>query len=315
MENAGYEPSAGGARPDWIAVDWGTSALRVWAMADDGTVLDRGRSDQGMGGLDPEGFEPALLALIGGWLPAAGTIPVIACGMVGARQGWAEAGYRPVPCAPLALPLTVPPVSDSRIRVGIVPGLSQLRPSADVMRGEETQIAGVMALEPGWDGVVCLPGTHSKWAEISAGEVVSFRSFMTGELFALLSTRSVLRHGLAGSGDDDEAAFDAAVLDGAARPEALAARLFTLRAEALLTGLPAAAARARLSGLLIGAELVAARPWWLGRDVLIVGDDAMAGRYGRALSAMGVTSRTLPAERAVLAGLSRARALAARESA
>ena len=293
-------------RPDWIAADWGTSNLRLWAMGTDGAVLDQRSSDRGMGRLARADFEPALLALIGDWL-GSGVTPVLACGMVGARQGWVEAAYRPVPCPPVGLPMTAAPVTDSRLSVRIVPGLSQTRPSADVMRGEETQIAGVLAAAPGWDGVVCLPGTHSKWAEVSAGEVVSFRSFMTGELFALLSSQSVLRHGM-GEGFDDDA-FDAGLAEGLARPESLTARLFTLRAEGLLADLPPAAARARLSGLLIGAELAAAKPWWLGRDVVIVGEGGLAALYARALAAQGVPARQVPAQDATLAGLKRARSL------
>lgn len=292
---------------NWIAADWGTSNLRVWAMRD-GTAIDQRSSDRGMGKLTQAEFEPALLTLIEDWLDPRRVTPVIACGMVGARQGWVEAAYRAVPCAPVGLPMTTAPVSDPRLSVRIVPGLSQARPSADVMRGEETQIAGVLAAAPNWDGVVCLPGTHSKWAEVSAGEVVSFRSFMTGELFALLSTQSVLRHGMTTDAWDDDA-FSAGVAEGMARPDHLTARLFTLRAEGLLTALRPEAARSRLSGLLIGAELAAAKPWWLGRDVVIVGDGALVGRYAAALAEQGVPTRQVSADDATLAGLKHARRL------
>ncbi|MEO0743952.1 MAG: 2-dehydro-3-deoxygalactonokinase, partial [Pseudomonadota bacterium] len=152
----------------WIAVDWGTSHLRAWLMARDGAVLDRRSSDDGMGGLARDGFAPALHALVGDALPA----PVLACGMVGSRQGWAEAPYAAVPCAPPTIHAAVTvPGADVRI----LPGVKQDSP-ADVMRGEETQIAGFLARTPGFDGVICLPGTHTKWAHISAGEIVSFRT-------------------------------------------------------------------------------------------------------------------------------------------
>ena len=120
------------------------------------------------------------------------------------------------------------------------------------MRGEETQLAGLLAAEPGFDGVACLPGTHTKWVHLSAAEVVSFASYMTGEIFALLATASVLRKTVAPDGWS-EPDFLQAVEDGMARPERVAARLFGLRAEALLHGLAPERARARLSGLLIGA--------------------------------------------------------------
>jgi 2-dehydro-3-deoxygalactonokinase len=189
---------------------------------------------------------------------------------------------------------------DPRISVQIVPGLSQAKP-ADVMRGEETQIAGALLREPGFDGVLCLPGTHSKWAHVSAGEVVSFQTFMTGEMFALLSSQSVLRHGM-GEGWDG-AAFDEGVSDALSRPERLGAKLFSLRAEGLLNGLTPAAAKSRLSGLLIGTELAGAKPYWLGQNIRLIGAPALTAHYARALATQGVTAETLPATDCTLAGL------------
>lgn len=287
-------------RPDWIAIDWGTTNLRAWAMGPEGAFATAESAD-GMGRLDRAGFEPALLRLISPWLSGP-PVPVLACGMVGSRQGWHEAPYRAVPCAPL-LPgaLVTVPVHDRRITVQIAPGLKQMRP-ADVMRGEETQIAGALALHPGFDGSFCLPGTHSKWVQVSAGEVVSFQTYLTGELFALLSGQSVLRHGMAGDGWDD-AAFDQGVAEGMARPERLAAGLFRLRAEGLISGLSPSAARARLSGLLIGSELAAARAYWLGARVALVGSSALNRLYARALSAQGLSCETLSSRDCTIAGL------------
>ena len=286
--------------PAWIAVDWGTSNLRAWAMAENGTVLAEAESDEGMGKLARDGFEPALLRLIGPWL--ASRTPVIACGMVGSRQGWIEAPYRAVPCTPLDPAALIPaPTTDPRLNVRIAPGLMQAKP-ADVMRGEETQIAGALRLMPDYDGVLCLPGTHSKWAHVSAGEVVSFQTFMTGEMFALLSTGSVLRHGMQGTGWDDDA-FDSGVSDALSRPERLSARLFSLRAEGLIAGLSPDAARARLSGLLIGMELAAARPYWLGQRVTLIGAEKLSAAYARALAAQGVDAQRLSVTDCTLAGL------------
>jgi 2-dehydro-3-deoxygalactonokinase len=293
---------------DWIAADWGTSNLRVWAMSATDAVLARAESDEGMGRLDRAGFEPALIRLIGGWLPQGdGRVPVLACGMVGSRQGWVEAAYRAVPCAPSeAGAMAVPEVRDGRIAVRIVPGLKQAKP-ADVMRGEETQIAGFLAGEPDFDGVLCLPGTHCKWVHVSAGEVVGFQTFLTGEVFALLAGQSVLRHSVGTEGWDD-AAFAEAVGEALSRPERVMTRLFGLRAEALLAGLEPGVARARLSGLLIGAELAGARAYWLGRAVAIIGSDKVGRAYAAALAEQGVTARRLPVEAMTLAGLGAARA-------
>ena len=284
----------------WIAVDWGTSKLRAWAM--DGRQAGEERvSDDGMGKLAPAEFEGALLRLIGPWLTA-GVTPVMACGMVGAKQGWQEAPYRTLPCVPgdgfATMAVTT---KDKRIAVRIAPGLRQDRP-ADVMRGEETQIAGALALLPGFDGVICLPGTHAKWVQISAGEVISFQTFMTGEIFALLSQNSVLRHGMA-STDWDEVAFEEGVSVTLGQPALLSARLFSLRAEGLLHGMTPAQARSRLSGLLIGAELAASKPYWLGQRVVLVGAKSLQMNYARALAAQGLQAEALDAAACSLAGL------------
>ncbi len=285
---------------NWIAVDWGTSNLRAWAMGE-GEILAHGESPKGMGKLAPAEFEAALLELVSPWLT--GRTLVLACGMVGARQGWSEAKYRAVPCTPTdPAGLTTVATQDPRLDVRIAPGLSQDRP-ADVMRGEETQLAGALALHPNFDGVFCLPGTHSKWAQVSAGEVVSFQTYMTGELFALLSTQSVLRHSLTAEGWDD-AAFDEGLSEALSRPDRIAARLFSLRAEGLLHGLTAPQARSRLSGLLIGIELAGAKPYWLGQEVKLIGAEALAASYARALSTQGLKTDRLDATACTLAGLS-----------
>ena len=286
---------------DWVAVDWGSSHLRVWGM-EGPQVLHRARSDQGAAGLARDGFEPALMAVVANWLPAGRVTPVLACGMAGARQGWAEAGYRTVPCRPLGGALTAAPVRDPRMAVHLVPGLQQPRP-ADVMRGEETQIAGFLAQHPGWEGIVCLPGTHSKWAQLRAGEVVSFQTFLTGEMFALLSEQSILRHGAAGW---ENAGFDDGLDQGFEHPGRLFARLFAIRAEGLLAGLDPGHARARLSGLLVGAEIAAARPFWLGRCVALLGEGELAGLYGRALTRLSIPVSTHDTAALTVAGLTRA---------
>lgn len=290
------------AQPDWIAVDWGTSHLRLWRMTGAGTLISRTGSDQGMGKLARTGFEPVLLDLLRRDLSPQRRLTVICCGMVGARQGWAEAHYTPVPARPPGIRSATSVVTESEnLSVHILPGMSQNSPP-DVMRGEETQIAGFLAAEPDFDGVLCLPGTHCKWAQISAGEVVSFRTFLTGELFALLAGQSVLRHSIAPSGMD-QASFTEAVERAISRPQSLAGDLFSLRADALLQGLDPVAARSRLSGLLIGAELSASRPYWLGQNIVIVGESAVAAAYETALRAQGAVPRRVDAEAMTLNGL------------
>ncbi|MGR3503125.1 2-dehydro-3-deoxygalactonokinase [Pseudaestuariivita sp.] len=285
-----------------FAADWGTTHLRLWALDAAEAVLWERDSDEGMGKLAPGGaFESALLRAIGGDMPEAGTVPVIICGMAGARQGWAEAPYATTPCeTPSAADATRVATASERLRVFILPGVKQQSP-ADVMRGEETQIAGLLAREPEFDGVVCLPGTHTKWARISAREIVSFQTFMTGEMFDLLSRQSVLRHGLGEGWDAD--AFLTAVSDTMARPAGMSAHLFGIRSSGLLAGLAPAAARSRLSGLLIGAELAGARPYWLGQRVAILGADGIGDAYETALKAQGAEVERVDATHLTLDGL------------
>ncbi len=286
-------------KANWIAVDWGTSNMRAWAMSASGTVLAEASSDQGMGKLDRSGFEPALLAVIKDWID--GPTTVIACGMVGSRQGWVEAPYAAVPCATLPEGLVQAPTNHPDLTVYVIPGIKQANP-ADVMRGEETQITGFLARNKNWDGVICLPGTHTKWVHISADEVVSFQTFMTGELFDVIATQTVLRHSIAADGWDDEA-FAQGLDMGLSRPERLAARLFSLRANGLLNDMPGTAARAQLSGMLIGTELAAAKPYWLGQQIAVIGDSKLSKLYVDALATQAAPATQVNAATITLAGL------------
>ena len=289
---------------DWIGVDWGTSNLRVWAMDRDLKILASAESDKGIQSLSVADFEPALLDLITGWLPPSSRMPVIICGMAGSRQGWREAPYRKVPAVPGAglEQLARPEVSDPRLQVYILPGLKQMEP-ADVIRGEETQLQGLLAQKPGFTGTVCLPGTHSKWVRIQDGKVRSFATYMTGELFALLSENSTLRHSVAKDTDHNEA-FLQAVRESSRTPSATAHHLFGIRASDLLLGTRKDVGLARLSGLLIGLEfsdsLQGLEP---GETVQLLGNPRLMDLYGSALQSLGYESQQRDPKSAVLAGL------------
>lgn len=290
----------------WIAVDWGTTQLRAWAMGSDDQVIAHASVDKGMGRLTPPEFEPALLELIEPWLEASTHVLVVACGMVGARQGWHEAPYADVEDA-LQPQMTWVDTKDTRLRVCILPGVRQLEP-ADVMRGEETQIAGVLALEPEFNGMLCLPGTHTKWAEMQKGALSGFRTYMTGEIFGLLSSASVLSHSVTSS-EIDQSAFVESVLAVVEQPASLAASLFSIRSMDLLHGVSTAVGRARLSGTLIGAELATVtRSVELQSETLIIGTDQLAKLYAAGLQALEKPARMLNADDCTLAGLKRAKA-------
>lgn len=289
-------------RPEWIGVDWGSSNLRCWAIAADGMILDEKKSDKGAGGLEKKTFEPALLELIEPWFCDQGgktPMPVFACGMVGSRQGWIEAPYGELPAKPLQNPVEAP-MRDPRFKLFILPGICQRKP-ADVMRGEETQIAGFLAQKPDFDGVMCLPGTHSKWTRVYDGKIHNYTTAMTGEMFALLKNHSVLRHSL-GNWSDEE--FLKALHEAMAAPQNTLAGLFEIRAATVLENY--GFGQARLSGLLIGCELCHTAPLWCEHPVVIIGADELIKFYVLALKALNKEVTMLEGNCMALKGLKQA---------
>lgn len=249
--------------------------------------------------LSSNGFETVLRERLSPWLGTGQRLAVVACGMVGARQGWIEAPYLPTPGRPIEMArLRRAPVSRDDLDVTILPGMAQAEP-ADVMRGEETQVAGHLAAEPHFDGLICLPGTHTKWVRCRNGRVERFRTCMTGEFYALLAGHSVLRHALEGAGWDDQAFADAA-REAARHCGAVIDGLFGIRASSLLTGTSAAQSRARLSGLLIGAEIGTMRDEWQDRPIVVIGSGRLTPLYARVLADQGAAVATVDAEAATL---------------
>ncbi len=303
--------SAGIPNPaEWIAVDWGTSRLRVWAMSLLGDVLASESSDQGAGSLKPEEFEAALIALIGPWLDANTCTPVLVCGMAGSRQGWAEAPYVSLPAdlADVACGAVSVKTADRRISVSILPGVCQRDASSpDVIRGEETQLLGLVNALPAFSGCVCLPGTHSKWVQLNGNRVMSSRTYMTGELFKLLGTRSILRHSIDGAAMWDEAGFVDGVRRAVSRNGVITSDIFAIRAHGLLFGPNPDRASAYLSGLIIGGEIVSeTRPDPTGKTI-IIGARKLAQHYQTAFEIIGMEAEQVDAGDLTLLGLSSAR--------
>lgn len=290
----------------WIAADWGTTHLRVWAIDQENQIVALAHSDKGMSRLLPEAFEAALLELVADWLPDERPITVVACGMVGARQGWIEADYVPIPGPPVTSGrFQTAPTADTRLKVMIVPGLKQQNP-ADVMRGEETQIAGLLVERPGFDGTICMPGTHSKWVQVQGGEVREFKTCMTGELFSLLEQQSILKHSLGSDGFDVDV-FQTTVSSALDDPGSTVMNLFSVRADDLLTGAQPSASRAKLSGYLIASEIHSARPLWQGKNILLLGADKLVTLYSVALLAAGAHVEIVDGSGFTVAGLIAAR--------
>ncbi len=292
---------------EWIAVDWGTSNVRVWGIGADGGVAFAESSDQGMSKLTAAQYPEVLAGLIGAHAP--GVAEVVICGMAGARQGWLEAPYRDAPTSLSGLLEGAVSPAAPGLNVRILPGICQRADSEDVMRGEETQLLGLLALNPGFSGTVIMPGTHSKWVRIEDGTVVGFATAMTGELYDLLGTHSVLRHSLNGErvGPATEEGVAAGLEAGLDDPARVTSLLFRTRAASLLSGKGADWCSGYLSGLLVGTEIGGMRNWLGTGPVPLVGSARLARLYGAGLSRIGAEALAIDATDATLAGLKAAR--------
>lgn len=276
-----------------IAVDWGTSNRRVFTLDADGGVLER-RSDD-LGVLNCKDFKGEVDAI----RRAAGGAAVLMAGMVGSNRGWVEVPYVH---APAGLAEIAGGVQWIEPGVGIVPGVAWSDgPAADVMRGEEVQIAGALALGLIGDGLAAHPGTHGKWIEVEDGRIARFRTVMTGDVFAALTAKSILSDLLAhpaATGD----AFVAGVDHGYNQTD-LTAELFSVRARVLLGRARAEDASSYVSGLLIGSEVRIG----LGRlrtDVVpVIGTPELTERLAIALGRAGRTARIVDGEAAFVAGI------------
>ena len=272
-----------------VAIDWGTSAARAYRLDADGRVQDHRGVPLGVKHVRDGRFEPPLAKLLGDW--PVDTVPRIACGMIGSRQGWVEAPYVDCPASLTALADRI--VQAPQNALTIVPGV-MTRDAAgipDVMRGEETQLLG--AVGPDERVLAVLPGTHSKWARVEHGRVVDFTTFMTGELYGVLMDHSMLGR-LAGNepGRFVRDAFSRGVARGLAEG-ALSHDIFGARTLSLLGELRPEEVADWLSGLLVGRELRGARVWAVraGIDpsrVRIIGSDALAERYELAMADVGM---------------------------
>jgi len=309
-----------------IALDWGTTSLRAYKLAAGGVVLEQRALSSGImqlpktprvihGGECADGFELAFEEACGDWLEAQPDLPVIACGMVGSAQGWREAAYCETPANVANLGNSLQTLVSLRgTRVHIVPGVIQRSRLPNVMRGEETQVLGVLQnlpAEAGGDLLIGLPGSHSKWVEVIDGCITHFDTFMTGEVFAVLSEHSIL-----GRTQQQGAAFDGLAFDRGVQVALSAdgelgvlSTLFSARTLGLTGELAPTAQADYLSGLMIGHELVALAAVQRRRRhsvrlpaIILIGNAQLCARYGRALEACGFARVTL-AEQATERGL------------
>ncbi|MDK3019182.1 2-dehydro-3-deoxygalactonokinase [Pseudodonghicola flavimaris] len=284
----------------WIAIDLHPGHARGWMMTGD-TAEARAEVTAPRTPPTDSTLAPLLDALRAA-LPDAATAPALICGLA--------PGPRCTPVAIPAKPEELLPLPLPGLNASAVPPLTQRSPFG-IMVGMTARIAGFFALNPNWDGVLCLPGPETHWVQVSAREVVSFQSALSGTLTRTLS------HAIPGlpdasAGGWDKDSFLDALDTTLSRPERLASGLAVLAAEAALGQLDSGAAPARLTGLTIGAELAAARPYWLGQQVALLGEPADIRPYVLALERQGVPCLQADPVRLGLAGLTALRRRMAR---
>jgi 2-dehydro-3-deoxygalactonokinase len=282
-----------------IAVDWGTSNFRAFRLDDKGTILDRRSSPLGILRMGNAGFTETLRSQVAPWLQC-GERRILLCGMVGSRQGWVEAPYLPCPVALADLADAVVKVPFDGAEVLLVPGVVGANSDGvpEVMRGEETEAMGILDMCDG-EGLVCFPGTHSKWIQLHDRRITSFITCMTGELYEALKTSTILKRTMSANSSFSEAAFLRGI-ERSAGSGGLLHHLFGVRTLTLMNQLDEEASSSYLSGLLIGHEVHSAMPQ--PSLVHLVGAAGLCSYYELAIKACG-GSVTVEDEDAAARGL------------
>jgi 2-dehydro-3-deoxygalactonokinase len=277
-----------------IAVDWGTSSLRGALLDADGRVLDEISAPAGILTVGAGQFATVFRAHFTHWISTPGTFCLIS-GMAGSRQGWQEAAYCPCPAGFADVASKLLWIEPGRI--ALVPGLQCEQGGVpDVMRGEETQVFGALELLGLSDARLVLPGTHSKWVEVRDGRIESFRTFMTGEFYALLRQHSILARTLPETdGELDVQAFRQG-LAHVRESVSLLHAAFSARTLSLFERMAPHAMPSYLSGLVIGEELRAQAFEAGAAPVVVIGSAALAARYRIALESQGVAVQTVGSE-------------------
>lgn len=278
----------------FVAVDWGTTNRRSWVV-EGGIAGAPVTDDRGILGVSDFPAEVAALR------DRAGGRPLLMAGMIGSNRGWHEVPYIAAPAGLAAVAAAVTWVEDG---VGIIPGVSfvdgDLR--ADIMRGEEVALLGACAAAAvDCDGLVCHPGTHTKWVEMEGGTIASFRTVMTGDVFAALAHKSILSDLLREPAPVDDA-FLAGVDHGLENGD-LTAELFAARARVILGKAEAAHAASYVSGLLVGSDVRIGLGRLRADVVSVLGSPVLTARFAAALARAGRAAVEHDGDAAFLAGM------------
>lgn len=298
-----------------IGVDWGTTHLRAYlceiATSGDINLI---AVEKGLGvSKQTSSFESTLFDCIDPWLKLYGKLPIYLCGQIGSSIGWHEAPYLPCPINPYKIKYDFLSFTARGFKVSIVPGISCClnNDEFDVMRGEELQILGWLKLNPNHlkgRYLLCLPGTHTKWVLLVDSEIQLFKTAMTGELFDLLTTQSILIQ-KNGSNFNQDAFLSGANKTINSEQGAFSHSLFSVRSKQLFSQLSEHAACSYLSGFLIGCDIRAAMnasQWNMESfdSIEIIGAPHLSDCFSKVLSIKNIKSTVHNVEKITLLGFS-----------
>ena len=294
----------------FVAIDWGSTALRAWLIGEAGCILAQHSSAQGVFSLKDNTFESTLLDVCGEWLNDAPSIPIIMAGMIGSRSGWLETPYQACPVKAETLGANLLEVPNRhKLNLLVIPGIKANSPSgsADVMRGEEVQILGALATlhnSPNTNALICLPGTHSKWAHTHNQEIINFSTFFTGEMYSLLREFSSIG-AIMNDDEFDELAFREG-LTFSHKPGGFLHHIFSARARLLTDTWSGGSLSAYLSGIAIGHEFQGAKALYTNDSTLyLVGNSHLQALYHIAAGEFGFKARSIDAAGAIIRGITR----------
>ena len=275
----------------FISCDWGTSRFRLRLVdRQRQQILAEHATDEGVQNLiaphsEKEERRKLLETVLDRGLAALGVrsnldIPVVISGMASSTLGWQSLPYASLPAPIDGSTLRFVDFLHAGRKVRLVSGLQA---ASDVMRGEETELIGLFAspcrLPLTDDSIVVMPGSHSKHVRLRAGQIVGFTTYLTGELYGLLSQKSTLEVPQDGIFDPDTFVAGAR----SSKAQGLSAALFQTRARAVLGRLHAKHSGAFLSGVLVGGEIGALAGTDASVIVLVAGDQ-LATQYVLALN-------------------------------
>lgn len=291
----------------FIAINWGSTNFRAYLISRDGIVLDSIKTAQGVTKISRGEMVEIADEISRRWPDATGAY---AAGMIGSSSGWESVPYCSCPASLADLAHAIQPTKIGALQCHLIPGLSGVSPSGtgDILRGEEVELFGLLAADDSLTRgkhMILLPGTHTKWVQVDDGEIRSFFTSMSGELFDRVQEKGLLAS-IITSGAKPNDIFLAGVELGKQKSSGFARQLFGVRAQVMLETLHRNDAASYARGILIGAEISDGLVQYPDTDeclsITLTGNDGLCALYQYALSSFGIASRILDAEPVAIAG-------------